>query len=160
MKDFVTPLVLLALLVAPWLVAKLLGREDARDAGCLGIALLFVFTGIGHFGRTAEMVAMLPERLPARETAVLVSGVVEIVLGLAVLSRSSRRVAGWLLVALLVAFLPVNVWAAWHHVGPGGHERGPVYLLVRVPLQVFVAAWVIVFACRPASGDALRRPGR
>lgn len=153
MANVVTPLVLLALMAGPWLAARLLAPRLAPAAGRLGIALLFTFTGIGHFTRTAGMVAMLPAWLPAREPAVLVSGVVEIALGLAVLPARSRRAAGWLLVALLVAFLPVNVWAAWNRTGLGGHQDGPAYLLLRIPLQVAFAAWVIVFAARPGRDE-------
>ena len=35
---------------------------------------------------------------------------------------------------------PANVHAAIQHVAIGGHEAGPVYLLIRLPLQLIVIA--------------------
>jgi uncharacterized membrane protein len=146
----VVPLVMLALLAGPWLVARALGAAPARRRalGRLGIALLFCFTGIGHFAKTDGMVAMLPELLPARRELVLASGVVEILLGLAAVLPRTSRVASLALCALLVLFLPVNARAAWNRVPIGGHELGPAYLLLRVPLQARLFTWVAAFGVR------------
>jgi uncharacterized membrane protein len=71
--------------------------------------------------------------------------VLEIALGFAILVGRTRRPVAWLLLAMLVAFLPVNIWAAIHRVEFGGHELGPIYLFVRVPLQLLFVFWVIRF---------------
>ena len=150
-----TPLLLLALLTGPWIVARLVGTGESvrRAAGRWGATLLFLFTGVGHFAQTAEMTAMLPSFLPWRTAAVLASGLAELAAALALVPRRSRRVAGWALVAMLVAFLPVNVWAASARAPMGGHAWGPLYLLVRVPLQLVILAWIWTFVLRsPSSG--------
>jgi uncharacterized membrane protein len=150
-----TPLLLLALLTGPWIVTRLAGAgEGARGAaGRWGVTLLFLFTGAGHFAQTAEMTTMLPSSLPWRTEAVLASGLAEIAAALALVPRRTRRVAGWVLAAMLVAFLPVNVWAAFARAPMGGHAWGPLYLLVRVPLQLVILAWIWVFVLRsPPSG--------
>ena len=51
---------------------------------------------------------------------------------------------GWLL--LLV--LPSNVYAAFQRIDFGGHGAGPAYLLVRVPLQLFLIGWIYWFAVK------------
>jgi uncharacterized membrane protein len=43
---------------------------------------------------------------------------------------------------MLVAVLPANVYSAFNHVEFGGHQHGPLYLLVRVPFQLLVMAWI------------------
>ena len=43
---------------------------------------------------------------------------------------------------MLILFLPANVYAAIQQVPFGGHGNGPLYLLVRVPFQLLVIAWV------------------
>jgi len=47
-----------------------------------------------------------------------------------------------------VAFFPANVYAALQHVPMGGHAWGPIYLLVRAPLQLFILWWIWAMVLR------------
>lgn len=140
-------LILLAILTGPYLLAWLLrlSVEQRRQAGVLGLGLMFAFTGAGHFLVTDKMVQMLPPQLPARLLAVYLSGVLEIAAAAALLLPAWRRAVGWLLLAMLVGFLPVNVYAAIQRVPIGGHEWGPIYLALRIPLQLAMIAWTVKF---------------
>ena len=51
----------------------------------------------------------------------------------------------------LALFFPANVHAAIEHVPMGGHAWGPVYLMLRAPVQLAILAWVYWFTIRPAS---------
>jgi len=140
--------IMLGLLVLPLLVAvsyeRLTGRAllDRRTAGCVGVTLVFLFTGVGHFVLTEPMAEMLPPWVPARIPLVYVTGVLELVAAVAILFTPLRRTVGWCLIVLLLLFLPVNIYAAIQQVGMGGHEWGPVYLLIRVPLQALLIGWI------------------
>lgn len=147
-------LIILGLLVAPLLVAGL-GRVLAgrwwmkpQFSGCLGITLVFCFTGLGHFVQTEPMAAMLPPWVPERVLLVYLTGILEFVLAAAVLVPTWRRTIGLTLIVMLVAFLPVNIYAAVNRIGMGGHEWGPIYLLIRVPLQFILIGWIWWFAVR------------
>lgn len=146
-----TPAIMLALLVTPWVAVRLVAvsLEARRFAGVLGVTLVFCFTGVGHFVVSESMAAMLPPALPWRLAGVYVSGVVEIVLACLLMVPRLRRTIGWCLIVVLVGLLPINIYAAVEQVPMGGHAWGPVYLLVRVPLQVVLIAWVYWFAARP-----------
>ena len=50
--------------------------------------------------------------------------------------------------AVLVLFFPANIYSAINHIPMGGHEWGPVYLLIRAPLQVIIVLWVYWFTIR------------
>ncbi|UUO06317.1 hypothetical protein M4951_23585 [Blastopirellula sp. J2-11] len=145
-------LILLGLLCGPWLIATLLRLSPASKhlAGTIGVTLLFLFAGLGHFIVTDEMVSMLPEFLPLRRIAVYLSGIVEWIAAIFVLIPLLRKSTGWFLIALLVLLLPVNIYAAMMHAPAGGHAWGPIYLLIRVPLQTIMIVWVYYFAVRPA----------
>jgi len=156
-----TPLLMLALLTAPYFF---LGHVQTNLAGhptgpqtraAIGIATMFMFTGVGHFVATAPMAQMLPAWVPARSEIVYASGVLEIALALLILVPPLRRPVGWLLIALLIGFLPVNIYAAFARVPMGGHAWGPLYLLMRIPLQAVIAAWIWWFMVRmPPDAEA------
>ena len=76
----------------------------------LGAALLLAGTGHLTFGRE-EFRAQVPPWIPVDDdVVVLASGVVELVLGAAlVVARRQRVPVGWLTAALLVAVFPGNV---------------------------------------------------
>ena len=57
---------------------------------------------------------------------------------------------------MLVAFFPANIYAALNHVPMGGHAWGPVYLLVRAPVQLIILAWTYVFVIRQPNGQRAR----
>jgi uncharacterized membrane protein len=149
-----TPVIILVLLTGPLLLGTAVNRFAKKDvidpkvAGCFGITLVFCFTGLGHFIQTQPMAEMLPAWVPGRIPLVYVTGVIEIAAALAVLIRRLRALVGMALIAMLVLFLPVNIYAAVNRVGMGGHEWGPIYLLIRVPLQAILIGWTWWFAVR------------
>ena len=152
------PLLMVLLLTGPWLAAAGRGlAPDRRDhAARAGILAMFLFTGVSHFTAADSIVALIPAAWPLRLEAVYLSGIVEIVLGLAVITAAYRRPAGLALLALLVGLVPLNVYGAFNQVDSGGHAWGPIYLLIRLPLQAFIMWWVFRFAVaagetRPAS---------
>jgi uncharacterized membrane protein len=147
----ITPLVMLALMAGPWIVLR------SRAAGAIGLGVLFVFTGVGHFIQTEAMAQMLPEFVPYRVPLVYLTGVLEFAIAAGFFIPATRRLAGWAAAAVLVLFFPANIYAAFAHVPMGGHAWGPVYLLLRAPLQAAIVAWVWWFTLRePGAGAKLR----
>ena len=103
------------------------------------------------------MVEMLPPWLPFRHALVYATGLLEWLLAVGLLVPRLRRTAGWSCIACLILFLPANVYAAINAVGMGGHLWGPVYLLIRVPLQGLLIGWAYWFTVRVQEPGA--RPG-
>ena len=95
-----TLVIMLLLLAGPTVGNALIGRAtgrsslDAPTAGCLGIALVFCFAGIGHFVRTEAMAEMMPPWMPGRVAIVYATGVLEFVVAIAVLVPRARLAAG------------------------------------------------------------------
>jgi uncharacterized membrane protein len=151
-----TPVLMLLILTLPQLadraIARLRGGTASAASAAWGLGLLFLFTASGHFLQLQPMVQMLPPWVPAREALVYATGALEIAIALAFFVPRWWRVAGWVAAAVLVAFFPANIYAAFQHVPMGGHAWGPVYLLVRGPLQLFILWWIWRFLLRPAAG--------
>jgi uncharacterized membrane protein len=108
------------------------------------LAVFFNLTGTLHFVIPRSYEAMVPEPVPAKE-AVAVSGVAEILGGLAVLHPRSRRLGGWWLLALLLAVFPANVHMAVNPEQIRGLDLNKVprwVLWARLPLQPLAMLWV------------------
>ncbi len=148
-----TPILMLVLMISPYAVARIMSavlhREfDLQRAACIGLTILFVFTGIGHFIKTASMAAMLPLWVPLREIQVYLTGLLEFAIAAGFLVKKTRRMTGWIAAFMLTLFFPVNVYAAINHIPIGGHEWGPIYLLIRAPLQLFILFWIYWFSIK------------
>ncbi|MGM0617421.1 MAG: DoxX family protein [Actinomycetota bacterium] len=74
------------------------------------LALFLLVAGTGHFIASDTFLAQVPPWLPARLAIVYVSGVVELVLGGALLAvRRHRVLVGWVVAAFFVLVLPGNI---------------------------------------------------
>jgi uncharacterized membrane protein len=142
-----TLLFLFLLLVGPYLLLTLAGRLSSRlqivpsKRARVGLSVFFIFTGVGHFVRTQGMAAMLPPSLPYRIELVYLTGILELLGAIGVWIPRLTRLTGLLLILMLIGILPANIYSANNRVDFGGHETGPVYLLVRIPFQLFVIWW-------------------
>ena len=111
------------------------------------LGLLFVAAGINHFWHTAFYVAMMPPYLPLHLALVYLSGAAEISLGALLLFSRWQVLAGWGLIALLVAVFPANIHMALH---PELFTQfTPLGLWLRLPLQGIVLAWAWCYTHRP-----------
>ena len=138
---------LFLLIVSPYLLLTVLGRwipavrlSHAKRAR-VGLTVFFAFAGIGHFVKTAEMSQMLPASVPYRVELIYISGVLELLGAIGVWIPTLTRLTGLCLIVMLLCVLPANIYSAIEHVEFGGHSAGPVYLLVRVPFQLFLMWW-------------------
>lgn len=81
-----------------------------RLAGRLLLGAVLLVAGVGHFVSTEEFYGQVPSWLPLdEEVVVLASGVVELVLGAALVLGRQQALVGWVVAAFFVAVLPGNV---------------------------------------------------
>jgi uncharacterized membrane protein len=79
----------------------------------VGLALMFVFTGVAHFGRTREdLLRMVPPQLPYPGALVTLTGVAELLGAAGLLVPATARWAAIGLAVLLVLMFPATVDAA------------------------------------------------
>lgn len=145
-------IIMLILLTGPYLVARLFSREghswDARAAAACGAGALFVFTGIGHFVQTEQLTWMLPEWVPQRTLLVYVTGVLEFAIAAGLIIPKTRRLSALAAIIVLIGFFPANVYAAFQNIPMSGNEWGPLYLLVRGPMQAVIIGWIYWFVVK------------
>jgi uncharacterized membrane protein len=123
------------------------------------MAIAMAFAGASHLVLATPFIQHLPPWVPVREEIVLISGLVEIALALALLlPPPTRRRAGVALALYLVAVFPGNVYVALFDVQVDG-QPGGAYPWVRLPLQLLFIAWALWStreARRPEPVDLLR----
>jgi uncharacterized membrane protein len=109
----------------------------------LWIMLVFyVFAGVNHFLNPEFYVAIMPPYLPWHLELVYLSGIAEIVLGIALAIPRYRSLAAWGVIALLIAVFPANLHQAINDVPmPGSDESIGAIRWARLPLQAVLILW-------------------
>ncbi len=84
--------------------------SPVRTLARVGLAAFLLFAGVGHFVAPEEFLAQVPPWMPAPLLVVYVSGVVELLLGAALLGPVRFRPAvGWIVAAFFVVIFPGNI---------------------------------------------------
>lgn len=136
----------------------------ASDWPAMVLAVLFVGSGLAHFVFPDTLVKAIPEWLPHRPLLVTVSGILEIAGGIGLVVPASRRIAGWCLVALLVAVFPANMKMLASARATGSQLWVETLLWMRLPLQPLLI-WLVYryavspLATRPVVGAPSQTPG-
>ena len=104
------------------------------------LALFFMAAGFNHFLNPAPYLSMIPPYLPCPHALNILSGAAEMAGGVGILLPPTRLLAGWSLVALLVAVFPANLNVALH--GWKGENIAPWLLWARLPFQPLIMALV------------------
>ena len=74
------------------------------------MSLLYVIVGVKHFTNTDFFVTIVPPIITWKEEAVLISGIIEVILGLLLLFNHTRKLAAWGIILLLIAVFPANIY--------------------------------------------------
>ena len=147
-------LMLLVIIVGTYAGLTLLNRA-ARSLhlsrslrGRFSLAVFFLFTGASHFFMPEDMAQMLPASIPMRVEIIYVTGMLEILGAIGLLIPGLERLASGALIVFLLGVLPANMYSAINYVDFGAHADGPIYLLARVPFQVFLIGWAYYFGIK------------
>jgi uncharacterized membrane protein len=106
------------------------------------IGAVFIIVGIAHFTQTLEFQLFLPQWVPFKYAAVIGSGVLEIILGILVMTKQFRTMAAMAIIVVLVLYLPLHIYDLTRfipHIGSKAMAWG------RLPLQVLMI-WMAYLA--------------
>jgi len=106
-------------------------------------ALSFVYVGVLHFIEPDPFLRIVPPVLPWPLALVYISGFFEIAGGIGVLIPRTRKMAGWGIIALLIAVYPANIYMLTHEVYLEGMPQETWLLWLRMPFQFVFAAWTL-----------------
>jgi len=111
------------------------------------LAAFLLVAGVAHFLNPDFFDAIVPPWAPgSARFATYASGVAEILVGLGIVVKRTRRLALWSAATLFVAVYPANLYMAWDWRDRELADRLVAY--GRLPLQIPMIWWAITLARR------------
>tara|TARA_R110002153_G_scaffold89084_2_gene218351 strand:+ start:843 stop:1229 length:387 start_codon:yes stop_codon:yes gene_type:complete len=107
------------------------------------LALFMIYGGVQHFVKPNFYMPFVPSFLPYPMAIIYISGIIEIVLGIALLlSKKYAKLGALGVLVLMILFLPIHIWDVFSETPAiGSHDAA----LIRLPIQfVLIAlAWKV-----------------
>ena len=104
------------------------------------MSISYVGVGVTHFTHSEFFLNIMPDYLPWHLELVYLSGAFEILLGLLIVFKNTRKLAGWGLIALLIAVFPANIYLAQSGEAQQALEISKEMAIVRLPFQLLFIA--------------------
>jgi uncharacterized membrane protein len=129
---------------ATWLLPERLGGRSLKTAARRAMGVAFIVAGVTHLLMPDSFLAHFPDWTPYPTVLNALSGIAEIVGGLALLLTRGRalRAVGMLLALYLVLVFPANVYVAVADVDVPGLPDVWWYAWARLPFQALFVWWV------------------
>jgi uncharacterized membrane protein len=138
-------LVLVVATALAWAFPANVGGRSLKEAMRRAMGVAFVFAGASHLLMPESFSVYFPPATPFVDGVVIVSGVVEILAGLALLGSWRRRQLGIAVAVYLVLVFPANLYVAVSGAESAlpGLIDAPWYPWVRLPFQALFIWWAL-----------------
>ena len=119
--------------------------DSRRNNSAVILGLFILGAGVTHFVNPTFFDAIVPPWMPFGERFwTIVSGIAEVLIGIGVLRRSTRKRAALAAFVLFVAVYPANLYMAWDwRDRPFGDQ---LISFGRLPFQFLFFAWALSVA--------------
>lgn len=103
------------------------------------MAVIYIFAGIMHFVHPKMYLRILPSYLPGHKILVNISGIAEIILGIALCFSETKDLTIYAIILMLTFFLPVHFHMLFSKKAAMGISKW--ILIARIPLQFILMFW-------------------
>ena len=100
------------------------------------MSFMYVFIGIRHFTNPQYFLDIVPPQLPFKLFLVYLTGLIEIVGGVAILLPKTRKAGAYLLIFLLVSVFPANIYLYLSEAPQNLLGISKTDALIRMPFQI------------------------
>ena len=115
-----------------------------KDITIYIMSLLYVIVGVKHFINTDFFIAIVPPFISWKKEAVLLSGIIEVILGVLLLFNKTRKLAAWGIILLLISVFPANLYLYESEIPRNIIGVSKNQALFRLPFQIplmIIAYW-------------------
>lgn len=107
------------------------------------LAAVFVIAGVLHFVIPKFYERITPRYIPARKVMVYVSGVLEVISGIFLLTTAFQKIGAWAIIVLLILFFSVHIFMLQDE---KARMKAPKWVLVlRLLLQFILIYWAYLY---------------
>ena len=107
------------------------------------MAFLYLIAGLNHLINPKIYLKIIPRYLPKPKLLNGLSGLAEIILGIALCIPMLSKFAAWGIIALLIAIFPANLYMVTDKKAGMGLPK--IILLLRLPLQIALIIWAYYY---------------
>ena len=100
------------------------------------MGVMYVFIGIKHFTDPQYFLEIVPPQLPFKLFLVYLTGLIEVVGGVAILAPKTRKAGAYLLIFLLVSVFPANIYLYVSETPQSLLGISEADALIRMPFQI------------------------
>ena len=100
------------------------------------MGVMYVFIGIKHFTDPQYFLEIVPPQLPFKLFLVYLTGLIEVVGGVAILAPKTRKAGAYLLIFLLVSVFPANIYLYVSETPQSLLGISETDALIRMPFQI------------------------
>lgn len=107
------------------------------------LAIFLMFGGVQHFLKPDFYIPFVPKFLPFTVAIIYISGLIEIVFGIALFIKKYAKFGAWGIFILMLLFLPIHIWDVFSDTPAIGSHKAA---LIRLPIQfvLIVVSWKVL----------------
>lgn len=107
------------------------------------IGILLVLAGMNHFRKPKLYERIVPPYIPAAGTLVILTGLVEMILGFMIMNKHTQVEAAWGIIIMLILFIPVHIYMLQNT--EAAMKLPKWALILRLPLQLALMYWAFLY---------------
>ena len=119
-----------------------MNKADIKSFSIIIMSWFYISIGLSHFTDPNWFLQIVPPYLPCKLELVYISGFLEIIFGIMLITPSLKHYAAWGLILLLIAVFPANIYLA--QTNGAAMNTSPLVAWARLPFQflfIGIAYW-------------------
>jgi uncharacterized membrane protein len=112
--------------------------------GLYTMSALYIIAGLFHFIKPKIYMSIMPPYIPFQNALVYISGIAEIILGVAILFNNTHIYALWSIIIMLILFLPVHFYMVSEKKFEKKIPKWALILLITIKFNLIYWAYIFI----------------